>query len=263
MSLGDILGRMFGGQAETDAANRDRQITQQYGDEAQRYLTGGYNTGVTNLNQAVSAYAPLASLRDQYAPATGLQLDALGVNGPAGTARAQTAMQATPGYAAGIEAVLRRRAGASMGDSGGTDQNLIDYAVKDVYQPWLAGVTDAAKTGGSYATTAAGGQAAGYGSLAQLAQQYAGSQAGVAGNVATGMTNASNLQGQGEASGARNLLNAGMSLAGMATNLFAPGMGTAISGLFAPSQNSNPWAIPMAGPNNTWGRPQVQYGMGY
>src|SRR5262249_54438813 len=142
-----------------------------------------------------------------------LQLDALGVNGPEGTARAKQAMMATPGYAAGIEGVMRRRAAAGMGDSGNTDQDLVNYATQSVYQPWLQGVTGAAQQGGQYLTNAAAGRAGGFTNLASLANQYGQQQTDVYGNVVSGTMDANKLEAAGAAAGAKNLLGAGLSLA--------------------------------------------------
>lgn len=222
--MAGFFDTLFGGGAEREAAERNRAVTQQYGTEAQGYLTGGYNTGVGNLNQAINAYNPLSTLATKYGGASDLYLDALGVNGPAGNTRAINAFQTTPGYTLardqGLEALDRRRAITGMYASGNADQDALNYTTNLLYstqyQPWITNLANAGQQGGQYATTAATGQAAGYGSLANLAQQYASSQAGVAGNVAGGLTSANNLQAQGEASGAKNLLGAGLSLASLA-----------------------------------------------
>lgn len=223
--MADFLSTLFGGGAEKEAADRDRAIMAQYGQEAQGYLTGGYNTGTTNLNKAIGAYDPLSALATKYNRAGDLNLDALGVNGPQGNARATAAFQTTPGYdlakTAGLEAIDRRRAIGGMYASGNADMDTGNFITNQLYQtqyaPWMAGLQQAGAQGGQYTGQAAGGQAAGYGSLADLAAQYAASQSGVAGNVASGNVSASNLQAQGEASGAKNLLGAGLSLASIAT----------------------------------------------
>lgn len=223
----------FGGGAEKEAADRDRAIMAQYGQEAQGYLTTGYGTGTTNLNKAVGAYDPLSTLATNYGKAGALSLDALGVNGPEAATRAGGAFQTTPGFAltqkAALEGIDRRRAIGGMYASGNADIDTGNWITKNLYEqqyaPWMAGLQQAGQQGGQYATTAAGGQAAGYGSLANLAQQYASGQAGVAGNVASGNVSASNLQAQGEASGAKNLLGAGLSLASLAAGGIGGGGG--------------------------------------
>lgn len=238
--MAGLWDTMFGGGAEREAADRNRAIQAQYGTEAQGYLKGGYDTGTANLNKAVSAYDPLSALATQYGRAGTLNLDALGVNGPQGNARATAAFETTPGYKitqkADLEALDRRRAIGGMYASGNADQDTSDYITKSLYgtqyAPWMAGLERAGAQGGQYATTAAGGQAAGYGALSNLGSQYASNQAGVAGNVASGNVAASNLQAQGEASGARNLLGAGLSLASLATGGMGGlgGLGSALGG---------------------------------
>src|SRR5258706_16130441 len=48
--MAGFFSTLFGGGAETDAANKDRALLAQYGPQAQGYLTQGYNTGSTNIN---------------------------------------------------------------------------------------------------------------------------------------------------------------------------------------------------------------------
>lgn len=227
---------LFGGGAEKEAAERNRAIAAQYGSEAQNYLTTGYGTGTENLNKAIGAYTPLQGLADQYNKAGTLNLDVLGVNGPEAQAAARSAFTTTPGYdltqKAALDAIDRRRAIGGMYASGNADQDTIDWVTKNLYEqqyaPWVAGLERAGNTGVATSGAVAAGQAGGYGSLANLAQQYAGSQAGVAGNVANQNVAASNLQAQGEASGAKNLLGAGLSLASLAFGGAGGGLGSSL-----------------------------------
>jgi hypothetical protein len=222
--MAGIFDTMFGGGAEREAADRNRAITAKYGTDAQGYLTSGYETGTQNLDKAVGAYAPLSDIGAKYGKAGDLYLDSLGVNGPEGNARATGAFQTTAGYDIAqrdaLEAIARRRSIGGMYNSGNTDQDTADWVTKNLYgtqyAPWQAGLQTAGATGVNATGAAAAGTAAGYGSLANLASTYAGSQAGVAGNVASGDVSASNLQAQGEASGAKNLLGAGLGLATLA-----------------------------------------------
>ena len=79
-----FFGTLFGGEAEQEAADKNRALTTQYGTDAQNYLKTGYDTGTTAINQGVGAYSPLATLGQKYGGATGLYLNALGLNGGAG-----------------------------------------------------------------------------------------------------------------------------------------------------------------------------------
>jgi hypothetical protein len=229
---------LFGGGAETDAANANRALLAQYGPQAQGYLTTGYNTGTNNLNQAVGAYAPVSALADKYNQASNLYLGALGAGGPAGTAAAQSAFTNSPGYQQGIDAgtqaILRQMAGAGMTNSGNTAQDVGTYVQNtqnQQYNNWLTNLAGAGQTGAGLAGTAAAGQAGGYTNLANLAQGNAQNQAGVAGNVLSGNVNANNLQAAGEAAGAKNLLGAGLSLASLAMGgVGGGGLGSLLGG---------------------------------
>lgn len=229
---------LFGGGAEKEAAERNRAIAAQYGSEAQDYLKTGYATGTENLNKAIGAYDPLAALATKYNQAGTLNLDALGVNGPEAQAAARSSFTTTPGFdltqKAALEAIDRRRAIGGMYASGNADQDTIDWVTKNLYEqqyaPWMASLERAGNTGVATSGAVAAGQAGGYGSLANLASQYSSNQAGVAGNVANQNVSASNLQAQGEASGAKNLLGAGLSLASLA---FGGGMGGGGGGLLS------------------------------
>jgi hypothetical protein len=126
-----FLGTLFGGEAEADAANKNRQLYQGYGNTGQQYLKDTYGQGRSDLGQAVGAFSPLAALGQQYNQAGTLNLDALGVNGPEGNARATGAFQAGPGYQfafdQGMDALNRRRAAGGMLNSGNADVDAIRF----------------------------------------------------------------------------------------------------------------------------------------
>jgi hypothetical protein len=251
--MADFFSTLFGGGAEKEAADANRALLAQYGPQAQGYLTSGYDTGVTNLNQAIGAYAPLSDLASKYGKGTDLYLGALGVNGPDAARAAQSQFVTTPGYdlseRAGEDAISRMRANSGMYLSGNTLQDLQTFGQNNLYQtqyaPWLQGLSGINQNALTATAGAAAGQAAGYGSLANLAQQYAQNQTGVAGNVLSGNVNANDLQAAGEAAGAKNLLGAGLSLAtlgmggfgsgGFANSLFGGGLGNALGGSYGGS----------------------------
>ena len=254
--MADFLSTMFGGGAEREAAERNRQLAAQYGLDANSFLREGYDTGTENYNKAIGAYQPLSQLATKYNQAGDLWLDAQGVNGPEGVARAQAAFPQTPGWALTRDAIdqanARRFATSGMYRSGNAVLDLDRATEKSFwetqYQPWLSGLERAAGMGGQYTAGAAGGEAAGWGNLANLAQQYAGNRVGVAGQVLGQNTAANNLQAQGEAAGASRLLNLGIQAAGAiasgGTSLLAGGlpMGSVTNRaaeLFAPTPNIN------------------------
>jgi len=192
--------------------------------QALSYLTGGQASAIPALqagvNQATRAYAPLSALSSSYASrgnaASDLYADALGLNGPEGTARAQSAFTASPGYQfsldTGLDAINRAANATGLGASGNTLRAAGEYATNTAdqeYQKYLANVfgigqlysplalqgtqgaatgkANAALTGGTGAAniyTGTGTQAAG---LLGNTGQYG------AGTISTGGTNLANL----------------------------------------------------------------------
>jgi hypothetical protein len=157
---------------------------------------------------------------------------------------------------AGEEAINRARANTGMQLSGNTLQDLQTFGQNNLYQtqyaPWMAGLSGINQNALTATAGAAQGQAGGYTNLANLAKGYASDQTGVAGNVLSGNVNANNLQAAGEASGAKNLLGAGLSLATLAmgipnipgSSLLGQGLGNALGGSYGGTA-----AQPLAGLN--------------
>ena len=238
--MAGFFDTLFGGGAEQEAADKNRQLLATYGPQAQGYLTDAYGTGTTAINQAVGAYQPLAALGTQYNKAGALNLDALGVNGPQGNANATAAFQAGPGYQfqfdQGMDALNRRRAAGGMLNSGNADIDAIKFGqgtANQEYQNWLKNLQASGQMGLQATGAAAAGQAGQYDTLAQLAQTYGQNQSGVAGNVLSGNMDANKLQAAGEAAGAKNLLGAGLSLASLGMGAFggSGGLGSFLGGL--------------------------------
>jgi hypothetical protein len=258
--MAGFFDTLFGGGAEREAADKNRALTSQYGTQAQDFLKTGYDTGTADLNQAIGAYQPLSDLASKYGRGTDLYLGALGVNGPDAARAAQSQFVTTPGYdlseRAGEEAVNRARANMGMSLSGNTLQDLQTFGQNNLYQtqyaPWMAGLSGINQNALTATTGAAAGQAGGYTNLANLAKGYASDQTGVAGNVLSGNVNANNLQAAGEASGAKNLLGAGLSLATLAMgipnigggSMLGAGLGNALGGSYGGTA-----AQPLAGLN--------------
>jgi hypothetical protein len=227
--MAGFFDTLFGGGAEREAAEKNRALLAQYGPQAQGYLTTGYQTGQANLGSAIGAYDPLSALGAKYGGASDLYLGALGAAGPEAAARAKAAWPGVPGNELAISSALdvlnRRRAGQGMGMSGNADIDALTFAQtrqNEQYDRWLQNLAQAGQTGVGLIGAAAQGRAGGFTNLANLAQQYAQNQTGVAGNVLQGGVSANTLQAQGEAAGAKNLLGAGLSLAtlGMGGNPF-------------------------------------------
>jgi hypothetical protein len=121
-----------------------------------------------------------------------------------------------------IDPELAATQGAATGRAG------VSQAIADrIGQDTLArlGLEQAVTTGQAGVNTARAGNDAALGnSLAPLYTGHARDRAGVASNVASGNMAANNMQAQGEAQGARNLLNGAMSLATLAAGSI-PGLG--------------------------------------
>lgn len=220
----------FGGGAEKEAAQKNIALAQQYGTDAQGYLKSAYDTGRTDLGKGISAFDPLSTLATKYNAGGDLYLDALGINGPGGNQRAVGAFRDEPGYAgavaAGQQAIERRRGGGYMSNSGNADIDALTFGQNmqdQQYQRWLQQLQGTGQTGIGLAGQVAQGQAGGFTNLANLGQQFGQNQVGVAGNVLSADTSANALQASGEASGAKNLLGAGLSLASLAMAPFTGG----------------------------------------
>lgn len=214
---------LFGGGAQEEAAAKNAAALQTYQNTALPALATGYNTGTGAINSAISAYSPLATLGAKYNQAGDLLSGALGAGGPAGTAAAQAAFTNAPGYSdaitAGLDAINRRRGTTGMYDSGNADQDAQTFGQNlqnQQYNTWLQNLQSLAGMGVTATGGAATGQAAGYGSLANLATQYGEDQSGVASGVTSGTIADNNMVASGQAAGAKNILGAGLSLASLA-----------------------------------------------
>jgi hypothetical protein len=218
--MASFLSDLFSGGAEKDAAQQDRGAALQYQNQANQALTSAYGTGTTALNQAVGAYTPLANLGKTLTAGAPNYMAALGVGTPQQVTAAQTGFTSTPGYKAlmdsALQAVQRQEAAGGMGASGNADIAALlgsTGVTSNAYQQYINNLLQGTTLGANVTGAAAGGQAAGYGSLANLAKGYGEDVSGVAGNVLGTNVGANNLAAAGEAAGAKNLLGAGLSLA--------------------------------------------------
>jgi hypothetical protein len=227
--MAGFFDTLFGGGAEKDAADRDRAAAQLYQGQATDALKSSYGTGTTALNQGVQAFAPLAQLGQTLSSGAPAYMSALGVGTPEQVAAAQQNFTQTPGYKAQLDsalrAVQRQEAAGGMGASGNADIAALMGATGvtgNAYQQYVNNLLAGTQLGAQTTGAAAAGQAGQYDALANLAKGYGEDVTGVAGNVLGTNVGASNLQGAGEAAGAKNLLGAGLSLAtlGMGGNPF-------------------------------------------
>ena len=234
--MASFLDTLFGGGAQQDAAAANAQALSGYQGTANQDLTSAYQTGTGNLNSAIGAYTPLATLGQNYNQAGNLLLGAEGAGGPQGTAAAQSAFTNAPGYtgavSAGTDAILRQLGASGMSQSGNAAEDVGTFTQNlqnQQYNTWLQNLQQTAGLGANATAGAAAGQAGGYTNLANLAQTYGTNQAGVASNVASGTMSDNDMVAAGQAAGAKNLLGAGLSLATLAMG-GAGGLGGSLLG---------------------------------
>jgi len=232
------LGDLFG-DAGKEAAERNRGLAADYRRTGLGYLDSGLDTSKGYLNSAVSSYGSLADLGQKYGAGTNLYLDALGVNGASGNARASGAFQTGPGYdftlSSGLDAINRRRAAGGMLDSGNADLDAVKYATglaDQTYGNWLTRLGGLVSPELSATAGAASGRAGAYGSLANLYQTDAANRIGLEGGYTSGMMSANNQEAQARAQGAGNILGLGMNLLSLGTGGLGGlgGMGSLFSG---------------------------------
>jgi hypothetical protein len=233
-----FLDDLFGGGAEKRAADANRALANTYQQEGTSNINKGYADATGYLNDALGAYSPLASLAQKYTGGTDMLLNALGLNGASGNAAASAAFQNNPGYqsglTAGLDAINRRRASAGMLDSGNADQDAQTFGQNlqnQQYNNWLSSLSGLNNNALQATTGAATGQAGVYGGLGTLATQNASDLTNLLGSTTSANMNANNLQAQGEAAGAKNLLGLGTSLLGLGTGGGGTVGGSLLSGL--------------------------------
>ena len=167
-----------------------------------------------------------------------MRLDALGVNGADKAQAAQSAFTNNPGndaaITAGLDAINRRRAAGGMLNSGNADIDALTFGQNlqnQQYNGWLDRLGGLVSPELSATAGAATGQAAGYGSLANLDLNNATNRIGLLGNFTSGTAAANNQSAAAEMGGARNALGLGLSLASLGTGLLGGGgLGSALGG---------------------------------
>lgn len=226
--MASFLSTLFGGGAEKEAADKNRELYNTYQTQGAGYLDSGYQTARGDLNNALGSYAPLSALGGKYGGASSMLLNALGVNGASGNAAAQSAFTNNPGYTsgldAGLDAINRRRAAAGMLGSGNADQDAQTFGQNlqnQQYGGWLD------RLGGlvSPEVSAAGGAAGNQTNIANLYQNDATNRIGLQGNYTSGNVGANNYEAAGASAGAKNLLGGALSLATLGTSLAGGGGG--------------------------------------
>ena len=215
------------GNALSGAADKNRATYQQYQTDATNVLDQARKDASGAIMSGVDAYTPLAALGQRYNAAGGLALDALGVNGADGNARAVAAYRSSPGYQFATSQALdaATRAGNAMGATGNTldevTRRAAGYADQG-YGNWLNNLGGYSQQGLSATSGAAQGQAGGYYNLANMYGQNADARAGVLGTAAGGIANSNMTAAQAATQASSQFWSSLMNMAG---NIAKPGAG--------------------------------------
>lgn len=201
---------IFTGDPAKEAADKNAALLAQNKAEGTATLRGGETSAIGALDAAGNVYRPLAS---KYGAATTLGLDALGVNGPEGNARATGAFQAGPGYQYAVDQSLdgiNRSAAAKGGAFGGnTLAALSDRAgnmANQEYGSWL----DRLQGYISPELAANSGIAGAEAGKAPIYTNTANSIASLGTNTANGIANQNTQAANAEMAGSGNLWNLGL-----------------------------------------------------
>lgn len=139
-------------------------------DPAVAALMGGVGT-------AEGAYQPVSDISQQYAGYTGqtsqAQADALGLNGPEGTARSRASFTASPGYQfsteQGLQGVVRGANAAGMAPGGNTLAAAGEYVTNAANKEWDNYLAQLQARQGLYAPLALSGAGTAAGGIANAA----------------------------------------------------------------------------------------------
>jgi hypothetical protein len=217
---------IFTGDAASEAADKNRANLSSLLTKGTDLFGQGYGTATGALNNALGAYQPLSDLAGQYGAGTTMYLNALGLNGQAGSDTARAAFQTSPGYqfnlGQGLEAINRRRAAGGMLNSGNADVDAQRFGAglaSSEWNPWLSNLSGLNSNALAATGAAAAGQAGIYGGQANLAQQNAGNLVGLNKYTTEGINNQNTQQANAETAASGNIFNFGMNLAKLGAGL--------------------------------------------
>jgi len=236
MGIFDVFSAKPGQQAAQDQV---RAIGKGYDDLSQQF---GAGRQALNENYA-KALQPYTQEFADYTKGTNSLADALGLNGPEGSARATQAFQANPGYQfqlqQGLNAANAKAVATGMGASGNNLIDLNNYAQGQANQGWGSYIDRLNPYLGARAGAASGIAGVNTGLGNALNQSYMGQ-----GNAAYGAdTSIGKAQAGGDMAGynaSGNLIGAGLGLAGDAAKIFGGGGGGMAKGLFDMFKPSGP-----------------------
>lgn len=218
---------VFTGKSAKDAAAANTAAYNKYGTDSNQYLDKGMSSEIPELDNAVGAYAPLSDLGSKYGKGTDAYMDALGINGAEGNARAVDQFHEAPGYRYQVDQAVDQVArNANRYGAGGNEiaavsdraGNMADAA----WQAHLGALGGFVNPELSATGTAAAGKAAGYGAKAGAYATDANNRVGVAGNIASGVANSNTASANAQMAASGNFWNGLMSLGGNVAKAYAP-----------------------------------------
>jgi len=221
----------FTGGPARDAARDNTIRLQNLKDKGMRYLDNGMTGALGALDTATAAYDPLKALSTKYGGASSMLLDALGVNGADGNARAVNAFQAGPGYDWAVDQstdAVARKANALGGIGGNALAAISDRAgnmANQEYGSWLDRLGGFVAPELSATSTAAGGLAGLGTARAGLYTNDAAQRVGLASNVTNGINSQATQSANASMAANGNLWNMGMQLANLGANAMGGGFG--------------------------------------
>lgn len=191
------------------------------------YLDTGKIEGIGYLSDAGHAFDPLWDLSRKYGAGTSMYLDAMGVNGPEGIARAQQAFQTGPGYDFAFNEGQRavNRAQLSYAPdlrTGGAAKANIAYGTgmaNQEYGNWLKNFQNFINPEITTAGAAATGQSTALTNQAQLTASDAAQRVNLGNTTTSGLANVNNNEANAQMQASGNLLGFGLNLAKLATGL--------------------------------------------
>lgn len=216
---------IFTGDAAKDAAEKNRQLLLANQASGTATLNNGQTNSLASLDAAAAAYDPVKALGTKYGAATTLGLDALGVNGADGNARAVDAFHAGPGYNYAVDqsldAINRKAAATGVLAGGNTLAALSDRAgsmADQEYGNWVNSLNGYVSPELAATSGAASGVAGANTSKAGVYQDTAGKIAGLGTTTANGVAGQNTQEANAITAGSGNLWGLGLNLAKLAAS---------------------------------------------
>jgi hypothetical protein len=219
---------MFTGEEAQKAAQENRALYDKYGQQATGAYDKAYDPTLQATQAATAAWSPVSALGQKYGQGSTMYMNALGLNGPEGTAAARGAFQTSPGYDwmrdQALESTARgiNRYGGGGNEIAGVTDRASNLANQE-YGSYLNRLQGFMPLEQQATTAAAGGTAAGKGAEAGFFQTDAGNRANIFGNVTSGMASANNAEAQAAQSSSNAFWTALMGAAGNAAKAAAGG----------------------------------------